>query len=266
MSYLASLPMYDWPELRTETDALYAGIRGYLSAAGFEPPELLTRADDPMTVWLSGEMLLSQTCGLPYVRHLRDKVQLLGTPVFALPGCQSGCYRSAIIVGTNSGINNLGDLSGVRAAVNGVDSQSGFAALNHIVLRAGGTQTFFSERCISGSHRASAAKVARGEADVCAIDPVSWKLIQDWDSVVASQLRVLDWSDSMPALPLVTGLSLANHELEALRDAVASAFSAPELEAERQALYLDGIASLQDSDYNIIADGWNRQLALQLAQ
>jgi hypothetical protein len=41
---IASLPMYDWPEVREATDAWWAGLARHLRDAGFEAPDRLTRA------------------------------------------------------------------------------------------------------------------------------------------------------------------------------------------------------------------------------
>ncbi|MEM7379277.1 MAG: PhnD/SsuA/transferrin family substrate-binding protein, partial [Pseudomonadota bacterium] len=183
-----SLPMYDWPELRGPIDAFYDRLRRALVSAGFDAPARLNRVDDSMAVWRSPALLLSQTCGLPYVTALRHQVNLIGTPRFDVPGCRDGHYASAIVVHVDTVGDSEAALRGLRAVVNGPDSQSGFAALNHVVMRAGGDSRFFASCTVSGSHRASAVAVAHGEADVCAIDPVSWKLIQDWDSGVAERL------------------------------------------------------------------------------
>ncbi|MEM9601439.1 MAG: PhnD/SsuA/transferrin family substrate-binding protein [Pseudomonadota bacterium] len=256
MSELVSLPMYDWPELRDPIDALYGRLRHALRSAGFDAPATLNRVDENLTVWRSNALLLSQTCGLPYVTALRDHVTLIGTPRFAVRGCDNGHYASAIVVRHDTGGDGANDVRGLRAVVNGPDSQSGFAALNHVVLRAGGGTDFFASCAVSGSHRASAAAVARGEADVCAIDPVSWQLIQDWDSEVAARLRVITWSDRVPALPLVTAHTRSDDDCALLAAAVRRVFEDPE---SRDSLYLNGLEPLVDADYDIIATDWDTQ-------
>jgi hypothetical protein len=35
---IATLPMYDWPEVREATDAWWAGLARHLRGAGFEAP------------------------------------------------------------------------------------------------------------------------------------------------------------------------------------------------------------------------------------
>ena len=71
---LAILPMYDWPGVRDETDALWTAIRTALLDTGLDAPEALTRDIDLMEAWLSPDLLLGQTCGLPFTRALRGRV------------------------------------------------------------------------------------------------------------------------------------------------------------------------------------------------
>ena len=59
---IASLPMYDRPETAAANDRLWQGVRTRLG----EGPEHLVRAGDPWEHWQSPDLLLSQTCGLPF--------------------------------------------------------------------------------------------------------------------------------------------------------------------------------------------------------
>ena len=62
---LASLPMYDWPEIRSATDAWWTGIARH---AGLGFP--LTRADDYAELWRRDDLVFSQTCGYPFTHGL----------------------------------------------------------------------------------------------------------------------------------------------------------------------------------------------------
>src|SRR5690242_19394338 len=55
---LASVPMYDWPEISTATDAWWAGIARH---AGLSFP--LSRATDYAELWRRDDLIFSQTCG-----------------------------------------------------------------------------------------------------------------------------------------------------------------------------------------------------------
>ncbi|MFN3646541.1 MAG: hypothetical protein ACK4S2_08505, partial [Gemmobacter sp.] len=67
----ASLPMYDRPEVQAANDRLWAGIRDRLRAAGLAAPETLVRGRWPLwDHWTAPDLVLSQTCGLPYRSRL----------------------------------------------------------------------------------------------------------------------------------------------------------------------------------------------------
>ena len=90
---IASLPMYDWAEIKPVTDRLWTGIRDRLRAAGIEAPNELTRGIDMWDSWHDPDLLVSQTCGFPYRTKLHDKVTLVGTPDFALPDINGQPHR-----------------------------------------------------------------------------------------------------------------------------------------------------------------------------
>ena len=94
---IASLPMYDRPELRAETDRYWTLIQEELAARGVDAPEALLRDGALMPQWESPDLILSQTCGFPYRARLHGRVALVGTPDFGNEGCAPGYYRSVLI-------------------------------------------------------------------------------------------------------------------------------------------------------------------------
>ena len=88
----ASLPMYDLPEIRWATDALWAALGGRLGAN----PEL-ERAEDHTALWREPDLLFSQTCGYPLTHRYRGRLQLVATPQYRAPGCDGANYRSLIM-------------------------------------------------------------------------------------------------------------------------------------------------------------------------
>ncbi len=85
---VASLPMYDWPQIEAANDALWAAIANSLRAQGVEAPRKLARGGDLTADWRNPRLLFSQTCGYPYVKHLRGEVALIATPEYAFAGCE----------------------------------------------------------------------------------------------------------------------------------------------------------------------------------
>lgn len=241
----AALPMYDWPEVRGATDALWAALGGALREAGVAAPDILDRATHWQAGWLHPDLILSQTCGLPYVRHLRGRVRMVGSPVYALPDMAPGDYCSRIVVRRADPAALLADLRGRRAAINEAGSQSGAAALRHAVASPG----FFGSVIETGTHRASLRAVAEGAADVAAIDAVSWALARDHDPA-ADRLRVLASTPPTPGLPMITGLA---QDADRVAVAVRTGIAALDPRSAR-ALHLTGFRAREDADYEIIAE------------
>lgn len=211
-SGLAVLPMYDWPEVRTETDALWQLLRDDFRQAGIAAPGELDRQTDSMTAWTSPDLVLGQTCGLPFSRYLRDKVQLIGTPDYALEDCAPGYYRSAWVVRAEDERSGLDAFADGVFAFNSTDSQSGHAVAEGLVFR---------QRIATGAHAASVEHVASGLADIAAVDAVSWLLAERYHGCVQA-LRVLAWTDPTPGLPLICG---QNQPVGPIREIVAARFA-----------------------------------------
>lgn len=133
MSYIAALPMYDWPERRDEVDAEWAEMRNAFCAEGIDAPENLVRcnadmpavpggirngegaivAPDPATLrpdeldvvvlWRHPDLLLAQTCWGPMERGLSRHVQFVAQPDYsAFAGGQGESYSSVILMRAGS--------------------------------------------------------------------------------------------------------------------------------------------------------------------
>src|SRR3546814_318459 len=146
---------------------------------------------------------------------------LVATPSYDCPGCDGGRYRSEIRVRADDAAGQLADLKGRRAAVNAADSQSGCHALRHAAMDLADEGHFFGSVVLTGSHRASMQAVAAGEADVCAIDCVTWCLLQRSEPALTTRLRVLASSQAAPALPYIAHRDIPGDDLQRLRAGLA---------------------------------------------
>lgn len=126
---VAALPMYDWLELRTETDAQWVRLRDALRQKGIAAPDSLVRcnaglpsvpggirdlagtllAPDPAslppdgldlhTLWLHPDLLFAQACWGPMELGLAKHVQVVGQPDYsAFEGGEGEFYSSAIVM------------------------------------------------------------------------------------------------------------------------------------------------------------------------
>ncbi|MER8432673.1 phosphate/phosphite/phosphonate ABC transporter substrate-binding protein [Mesorhizobium caraganae] len=131
---VAALPMYDWPELRDEVDAQWAGLREAFRQKGIDAPQAIVRrngdlpqvpggihdaegrliAPDPVTLppneldyhqlWLHPALLFAQTCWGPMELGLSRQVQVVGQPSYdAYEGGQGELYSSALVMRTGEG-------------------------------------------------------------------------------------------------------------------------------------------------------------------
>jgi ABC-type phosphate/phosphonate transport system substrate-binding protein len=258
---VAALPMYDFPELRWATDALWAAIAARVPGA----PARLERHRPPMEVWTDPDLLLAQSCGYPLVTSLAGKVRLVAVPRYRAAGCAGIWYRSAVIVREADRAVRLEDLRGRRCAVNGMDSNSGMNLLRAAVAPAAVDGRFFHEVSITGAHEASVGAVARGDADVAAIDCVTWAQLQRLRPGFVAGLRLLAWTAATPGLPLITSLRTDSDTRDrlvcALDDLMADATLAP----VRDALLIDGFESVSLGAYDAVLDVENHAVELGYA-
>ena len=238
---IASLMMYLRPELANATHRLWDAIRQHLTDAGIRCPEQLDQQTKEISVWMDPELVLSQTCGMPYRLWLRDQVHLVGTPDYGLDDCPAGYYRSAIVVRQDDPRNQLAQFQEAVFAYNQTHSQSGYAAPHWHIHPHG---NWFTNRLQTGQHRLSALAVAENKADIAALDAMSWQLMQRYEPFT-SRLRVLEWTDPTPGLPLITGKC---NNPDVVFEAVQRGINDLE-ESDRKALSLKGLVKIPISDY-----------------
>lgn len=163
---IAALPMYDWPQLRGEVDAQWAGIRDRFRRAGIAAPDRLARrnadlppvpggicdaegrqiAPDPatlppdeldlFTLWRHPALLFAQTCWGPMGSGLEPHVSVVSQPDYSdYEGGEGELYSSAIVM--------RGDRQHARPPVDGC------AAIPLDLIR-GGRFAFNSRDSMSG--------------------------------------------------------------------------------------------------------------------
>lgn len=237
---IASLMMYDRPELATPNAAYWTQLRRALAARGIATPAELDNAQPEFDVWMSPELVMSQTCGMPYRTRLADHVTLIGTPDFGIEGCAAGYYRSAVVVRADDP-REAADFADARFAYNMACSQSGYAAA-YVWARDRGF--WFTDRRASGGHVASAQLVAQGDADIATIDAHTWRFIQQFDRF-SKGLRVLDWTTPTPGLPYITA---RGGDGALMFEAVAEAIAMLD-PLSREVLGLRGIVAIPQAEY-----------------
>ena len=207
MTGLASLPMYDWPEVRAEVDDFFAHLRDAVP----ELPEGLARLEtepDLDAHWRDPALLLSQTCWGPMRLGLAPPVEVLAQPSYDdVPGGRATLYRSAIVMRDGEVVppHTTADAiipkgtGGLRPAISGPKSLSGALSLAEDLADPG----LPGRALVTGSHRASIRAIAGDRADFAAIDCRSWALALAHEPA-ARRLTVVGWTALRPGLPFIT--------------------------------------------------------------
>jgi ABC-type phosphate/phosphonate transport system substrate-binding protein len=188
--------MYDRPETAAAHDALWSLVR---KAHGGDLPISLTRGMVPAETWAHPALVLGQICGLPLRREFRDRVLYVGSGIYDIDA-PPGHYVSLLVARADDPRTALADFDGARLAVNGTDSQSGWASPLTAAAAAGIT---FGARLETGVHALSARAVREGRADIAAIDAISWRAILRHDPAAAG-LRSVGTTAPVPGLAFVT--------------------------------------------------------------
>lgn len=253
---IASLAMYvSPPSVAEATASLWGFLRDALRREGLNGvPDMLDEEIRYDAAWTHHDLLLAQTCGYPYVLHLRGKARLVATPVYTHPGCDGPFKCSVIVVGKDSPFETLEDLRGARAAINEPDSNSGVNLFRAVIAPLARDGRFFSSVIETGGHRASIDAISAGNADVAAIDCVTYGNTLRFDPARLSGIRILAETPRGPGLPFITRASASDEEVAILRRALREAAVAPSLAAVRDTLSLAGFAELSDADYEPLAE------------
>ena len=192
---------------------------------------------------------MSQCCGYDIVNRYAGRLQPIATPHFGAAECLGCDYASVVVVAEQSEATDVLDMRGATCVINGPESHSGMNALRGLVAPVSRDGRFFTTVRVSGSHETSLTMIRRGEADVGAIDCVTYALLERYRPQALAGLRKLGRTYRAPGLPYVTGRRIDDDGIARMRMALFSAFADPDLVAARQALLLEDIEILPDEAY-----------------
>ncbi len=240
---IASLGMYDFGPAQAANDRLWAGLRAGLADAGIAAPAALTRgAGAYWPAWESPDLVVSQTCGFPYRARLHGRVELVGAPILDLDGVAPGQYHSVVVVRAGDPRPDLPAFSGAALAWNEDLSQSGWAALANWAPDLGFR---LNPVLRTGGHRASAAAVAAGRAEIAALDALTFAMLEDAGDADARALRVIARTPPSPALPYIAAKGADAAAIRAALAAAIDGLSPP----DRAILRLKGVVEAAVEDY-----------------
>lgn len=248
---LITCGMYSFTdELKLAWQQLFNILIELLEVGGDE--QISLRFDSDQALLRDPALMFGHTCGYPLMTCWKDRLHPFCVPVFDVPGSEGKLYSSRFIVGANSGIASLADCSGKVAAINAPDSNSGMNVFRYAISNLKPARRFFSGVITTGGHLHSLEAVANRQADIAAIDCVSYQLIQDCRPELVEQVRSIGFSVKTCGLPFVVpgpGTSDTKMLIENLNRALASA-----PDSVREKLHLLSFEPVTLGDYQAIVD------------
>jgi ABC-type phosphate/phosphonate transport system substrate-binding protein len=244
----AELLMYVAPEpIRAANERWLSRILDHLgharlSAEGLSLPEL----------WLSPDLLLTQTCGYPLMTALRGQVRVIGRPRYELPDANGGNHCSLLLSRADDPRRSLPAFRDSRGVINSEDSNSGMNLLRHRLAPLHREGRFFASVGISGSHRESLRWLREDKADLAAIDSVTFAYLARHAEEEVAGLRVVARSAFSPTLPYITAVTVTDEQAEKLRQVMNKTLQ--ELPDVVEILGLPEVLPASESDYQIVLD------------
>jgi len=256
----AELLMYTAPEpIRVASERWLTRILEHLghsrlNAGKHSLPEL----------WLSPDLLLTQTCGYPLMTALRGQVRIIGRPRYELPDASAGNHCSLILSRADDSRKTLPAFRNSRGVINSEDSNSGMNLLRQRLAPLHLNGQFFASVGISGGHRESLRWLRGNRADLAAIDSVTYAYLAQHAPEEVRGLRVVARSALSPTLPFITVASATDEQVEQLRQVMNQTLG--ELPDVAQTLGLHQVLPASEGDYQILLDYQHEAEALSYGQ
>ncbi|MGI9303517.1 MAG: phosphate/phosphite/phosphonate ABC transporter substrate-binding protein [Gammaproteobacteria bacterium] len=255
MALTASFPMYDLPEVRDALDTIWEGIAQRLRQRGVaDVPGALLHGRALPQLWSNPSLLISQCCGYDVVGRYAGRLRPIATPRYSAPGCEGSQYSSAVLVNATNKATELEHLRHSVCAINGPESHSGMNALRALLAPLSREGRFFAEVKISGGHPESIAMVTGGETDVCAIDCVTYALLQRYRPESVRGTRLLCYTESAPGLPYVTRTETDERLVTHVQSALVEAFEDETVQSACEQVFISGVELLPPAAYERITE------------
>ncbi len=249
-----SLPMYNLPEMRQVNAAFWTALRIVLAEAGLGAPADLVFERPPVPERIGGEVLFSQTCGYPLETIFRGQAIRLGTPCYDAEGCDGPTHCGVFVVPAASRAHNLRDLAGGVFLLNSRHSNSGMNLPRRALAEIAGGRSFFAQVIETGSQPGNLDRIARGEADVTAVDCVTYAFWSRDRPAAAGRTAVLARTPPSPAIPFVTSAATPPEMVGILRAALRRVAREERFAAARAGLLIKDIVDVPAERYRALLD------------
>ena len=227
---VASARMYSWSPSLT---AAWQRLLQWVSARAGVSLDVLNLAD-PVSLdelWAREDLGCVFMCGYPWALR-EDRPHLLAAPVPSPPRYGGKpVYVTDFIVRADSAHRTLEDTFGGCLAYSAEHSHSGYNAPRYHLLEHVATGRSPLYRDVRGPYvrqRPLLDLVARGEADVAAVDGYALDLLRRHDPAAAALVRVVETTEPAPSPPLVASNGLDARLRERLTHTLVTAHRAAE--------------------------------------
>lgn len=249
-AWRASLPMYNFPEMRAENAAFWDALRAEYEGPG-ELPEALMFDRPPVPGAIEAQTIFTQVCGYPLQTIFRGQARILGVPSYTAPHCAPGLHAAVFIVRADAPFQTLEELRGCDFVFNSRHSNSGMNLPRLALARLGARAPFFGSIAETHSHPANLERVARGEAAATCVDNVTYAFFCRHRPQIAARTRILAPTPQTPSIPFVTAIATPEPIAAALQVALLRVGTAPRWTAVRAGLMLAEILPPEAADYPV---------------
>lgn len=248
--------MYDFVEVAASTAALLAAIA--LEVRGLGEDVVATSPDSSehsslMSYWLSDQMYMSQSCGLPFVEELNTVTDVLGTFQWNEISDNYGNYRAHIVVRGDHDATTVGDLRGSRPVISNTQSLSGWCSLGYALSEIDRDPEFVQPYLVGHHHAGSLQLLQDGIADVASIDPATFQLLRRHRPSLVHGLRIIGSGPWMPATPIVVSKT-RTASMSDLRGVIHRVVGSNSLARQLDEVGIVGVVNLDGSDYESVKE------------
>lgn len=198
----------------------------------------------------NGNIDVAFVCGGPYVMgHDEFELELLVAPVVN----GKPLYYSYIIVGKESGIENLYGLRGKKFAFVDPISNTGKLVPAYMLHELGKTpQTLFKEYSYTYGHDRSIMAVAQGIVDGAAVDSLIWDYMDKKGSEYTQKTKIIKISKPYGIPPVVVRPGLDEDLKTKIKDILLNMHNGEEGSEILKGMFIDRFIEIDDSMYDSI--------------
>jgi ABC-type phosphate/phosphonate transport system substrate-binding protein len=251
----ASLPMYNFPQMRGANAAFWSALSELLRRRGLAGvPDALSSDRAPVSERIEPEVLFTQTCGWPLQTIYRGQYQLLARPCYDGAGCTGSTHSAFVMVRQDSPARTVANLRGSRFALNSLHSNSGMNLPRRMLADLAQGRPFFGQVTETGGHGASLRLLQAGGADCASIDCLTIAFAQDYQPELVAGLRILAQTPPSPAIPFVTSIATDAETVAVLKACLFEMSADPGLRPVLDGLRMARIEPAGDEQYRWLLD------------